>query len=470
MRLTIPGERFMAAAHTTSDQPQVRGVFDCDEAHRSPLSSDYKRIFDSGLVVLDTNVLLNLYRSNESTRRDTLAALARLRERLWIPHQVLTEFWRNRESPTVRHHHATKANEASAALDKAVNAARTVVTTWLTAVQLKDNEEAVGRTDRDLTELANAAGSLKKFIRAQAECDALKETATTHTDPVLNALEPLLHGRVGEPLPSDEYDQAVKEAQERADEGIPPGHEDFRTKEPELAAGDYLVWVQLMAEARHRGCDVLLVTGDMKKDWWTNRGYDIPPRPRAELLQELREQAGVGLYMLTPSELLRWAKELLELNVDEGSVRDLEQLDEASADKDSEDGAWTAESLAAFMDELMRRYPSRVKAIVAAAANGGFVDRETVYELAGYDETRSLRGFTQPIGTLSRDLQAVGVLTGGEPFLLTTVYGHAVDPSWAKGFRIPSGVIPLLRSKYEGGDLWQTRDSGEAGSEPSDRG
>ncbi|MGW0917117.1 PIN-like domain-containing protein [Streptomyces sp. NPDC002784] len=459
----------MAAAHTASDQPHVRGVFDCDEAHRSPLRSDYKRIFDSGLVVLDTNVLLNLYRSNESTRRDTLAALTRLRERLFIPHQVLTEFWRNRESPTVRHHHATKANEASAALDKAVNAARTGVATWLTAVQLKDNEEAVQRTDRDLTELAKTVGHLKEFIRAQAECDALKETATTHTDPVLNALEPLLHGRVGEPLPADAYDKAVKEAQERADEGIPPGHEDFRTKEPELAAGDYLVWVQLMAEARRRGCDVLLVTGDVKKDWWTNRGYDIPPRPRAELLQELREKAGVGLYMLTPSELLRWAKELLELNVDEGSVRDLEQLGEASADTDTEDEAWTAESLAAFMDELMRRYPSRVKAIVAAAANGGFVDRETVYELAGYDETRRLRGFTQPIGTLARDLQAVGVLTGGEPFLLTTVYGHAVDPSWAKGFRIPSAVIPLLRSTYEGSDLWQTPDSAEAGSEPADR-
>ncbi|MET7405697.1 PIN-like domain-containing protein [Streptomyces parvulus] len=460
----------MAVAHTGSDQREARGIFDCDEAHRSPLRSDYKRIFDSGLVVLDTNVLLNLYRSNESTRRDTLAAFARLRERLWIPHQVLTEFWRNRESPTVRHHHATKANEASAALDKVVNTARAVVTTWLTAVQLKDNEEAVERTGSDLTELAKAADSLKKFIRAQAECDALKETAVTHTDPVLNALDPLLHGRVGEPLSPDAYDRAVKEAQERADEGIPPGYEDFRTKEPELAAGDYLVWVQLIAEARHRGCDVLLVTGDVKKDWWTNRGYDIPPRPRAELLQELREQAGVRLYMLTPSELLRWAKELLEVNVDEGSVRDLEQLGEAAAGKESDDEAWTAESLAVFMDELMRRYPSRVKAIVAAAANGGFVDRETVYELAGYDETRSLRGFTQPIGTLSRDLQAIGVLTGGEPFLLTTVYGHAVDPSWAKGFRIPSGVIALLRSKYEGGDLWPVPDGGEAGGEAPERG
>ncbi|KAF4406183.1 MULTISPECIES: PIN-like domain-containing protein [Streptomyces] len=458
----------MASAPTTSGQAPDRGIFDCDEAHRSPLRTDYERIFNSGVVVLDTNVLLNLYRSNESTRRDTLAALAKLRERLWIPHQVLTEFWRNRESPAVRHHHATKANEAVAALDKAVGAARTAVNTWLTAVQLKDDDEVTRRTDQDHAELSEAAGRLKAFIRTQAECDALKETATTHTDPVLKALEPLLLGRIGEPLPPDQYDQAVKEAQERADEGIPPGHEDFRTKDPEQAAGDYLLWIQLMAEARHRACDVLLVTGDVKKDWWTNRGYGIPPRPRAELVVELREQAGVGLYMLTPSELLRWAKELLELNVDEGSVRDLEQLGEAVTTEEPAEGSWTAESLAAFMDELMVRYPSRVKAIVTAAANGGFVDRETVYERAGYNETRRLRGFTQPIGTLSRDLQSIGVLTGSEPFLLTTVYGHAIDPSWAKGFRIPDEVIPLIRKQFEGSELWQPGGRGESGSELSD--
>ncbi|WP_419992671.1 PIN-like domain-containing protein [Streptomyces boninensis] len=454
----------MAATHTTPDQPHDRSIFDCDEAHRSPVRSDYERIFASGLVVLDTNVLLNLYRSNERTRQDTLAALAKLGERLWIPHQVLTEFWRNRESPAVRHHHATKAKEASTALDKAVNAARTAVTTWVSAVQLKDNDEVTQRTDQDLAELTKAADSLKTIIRTQAECDALQETATTHTDPVLNALEPLLHGRIGDPLPQDAYDKAIKEAQDRADEGIPPGHEDFRTKEPELAAGDYLLWVQLLEEAGHRACDVLLVTGDVKKDWWTSRGYDIPPRPRAELILELRERAGVGLYMLTPGELLRWAKELLELNVDEGSVRDLEQLGETPTDDQPKEGTWTAESLATFMDELMVRYPSRVKAIVAAAANGGFVARETVYELAGYDETRKLRGFTQPIGTLSRDLQLTGQLTGREPFLLTTVYGHDTDPSWAKGFRIPNPVIPLLREQYEASDLWQADGSGESGS------
>ncbi|MFE7773306.1 PIN-like domain-containing protein [Streptomyces sp. NPDC057445] len=71
------------------------------------------------MIVLDTNVLLNLYRYNARTREDTLAVLSRLRARLWVPHQVLTGFRRNRELRSVRHHHSTKAKETSAALDKA---------------------------------------------------------------------------------------------------------------------------------------------------------------------------------------------------------------------------------------------------------------------------------------------------------------------------------------------------------------
>ncbi|MGI5397828.1 PIN-like domain-containing protein [Streptomyces sp. CA-251251] len=148
MRLTIPGERFHgSSAH------HVRSAAGpgCLRLRRGPSQSTPFRLrtdlrFRSGRARHQCAAQpLPLEREHPP---DTLAALARLRERLWIPHQVLTEFWRNRESPTVRHHHATKANEASAALDKAVNAARTAVTTWLTAVQLKDNDEAVERTER----------------------------------------------------------------------------------------------------------------------------------------------------------------------------------------------------------------------------------------------------------------------------------------------------------------------------------
>ncbi|MFE5600709.1 PIN-like domain-containing protein [Streptomyces coelicoflavus] len=423
----------------------VRGIYDCDGAHRTPLKEDYTRLFTSGMVVLDTNVLLNLYRSNERTRQDTLAVLTKLRDRLWVPHQVLTEFWRNREQKSVRHHHGTKAKETSAALEKARRSAQDAVERWMKDVRLKEDEDVTRQIHEGLGVLTQSLDLLRKVIDGQAERDALAGTAETHTDPVLTELERLLRGRIGEPLSVGEYDKAVQEAAKRADDEIPPGYEDFKNKSPEQAAGDYLLWVQLLKEAAQRDGDVLLVTGDVKKDWWQPRDVDIQARPRAELVVELREETGAHLYMLTPAGLLTWAEQLLDgLHVDRGSVDDLEQLRDTDGDDDLPDADWTKKSLFQFILQLTTRSPSRSKVILAAAENGGFVDRATVYKLAGYPEDRQLKGFTRPISTVARELTESGVLNGNEPFLLRTIYGSATEPSWATGFRIPDEVVPMV--------------------------
>src|SRR5215213_9185204 len=75
-----------------------RGLFDGFEGYRTPTLDDYRHVLTEGLVVPDTNVLLNLYHYNAQARGDLLAVLDRLGERLWVPQQVLLEFWRNRES------------------------------------------------------------------------------------------------------------------------------------------------------------------------------------------------------------------------------------------------------------------------------------------------------------------------------------------------------------------------------------
>ncbi|MCX4667975.1 PIN-like domain-containing protein [Streptomyces sp. NBC_01381] len=425
------------------------------EAHRSPLPGDYERVFQTGMVVLDTNVLLNLYRSNERTRLDTLAVLNKLRDRIWVPHQVLTEFWRNRESKSVRHHHSTKAKEVSVALDRVRRSVGDAVDRWVKDVRLKPDEDVTQRIQEGLKVLGETMDGLRQIVDGQAQRDALSGTSATHTDPVLSALEPLLKGRIGEPLPQADYDKAVQDAQKRADDEVPPGYEDFRTKPPEQAAGDYLLWLQVLQEAERRACDVLLVTGDVKKDWWTPRDGDILARPRPELVNEMRDIAGTRLYMLTPGELLTTAEGLLEgLQVDEDSVNDLEQLGSADREEDAPEGGWTRQTLDLFIKELRLRYQAQAKVIIAAAANDGFVDRATVYELAGYPGDRQLKGFTRPVSTVARELEDEGELSGEEPFLLHTIYGSVTEPSWATGFRIPDETIPLLRESFEGGPLW----------------
>ena len=44
-----------------------------------------------------------------------------------------------------------------------------------------------------------------------------------------------------------------------------------------------------------------------------------------------------------------------------------------------------------------------------AAALGGTMDRQTVYDLCGYDDERMLRGFTRPTARVTAELQRAGI-------------------------------------------------------------
>ncbi|PRS43897.1 hypothetical protein C6Y01_08315 [Bacillus sp. NMCC46] len=49
---------------------------------------DDKEIWKDSIIVLDTNVLLNLYRYTQETSEQILNLLQKYKENLWMPHQV----------------------------------------------------------------------------------------------------------------------------------------------------------------------------------------------------------------------------------------------------------------------------------------------------------------------------------------------------------------------------------------------
>src|SRR6266496_4154148 len=100
----------------------------------------------------------------------------------------------------------------------------------------------------------------------------------------------------------------------------PPGYQD-KGKGDDLAAGDYFVWTQLLEEATRRHSDVLLITGDVKEDWW-RRERGQTRGPRLELVDELRNRCGGRLFMLRPESLLQHAKDVLDVAVSDASVQD----------------------------------------------------------------------------------------------------------------------------------------------------
>src|SRR6188472_3711383 len=74
------------------------GLYDGFEGFRNPEPTDRETAVKEWLVVLDTNVLLSLYNFQGSTLDAFIDVFAAIGDRLFVPHQVMDEFWRNRRT------------------------------------------------------------------------------------------------------------------------------------------------------------------------------------------------------------------------------------------------------------------------------------------------------------------------------------------------------------------------------------
>ena len=59
---------------------------------------ELKSILENGIIVFDTNVLLNLYFYTVETKNKMIGVMEKYKERLWMPYQVGWEYFNNREN------------------------------------------------------------------------------------------------------------------------------------------------------------------------------------------------------------------------------------------------------------------------------------------------------------------------------------------------------------------------------------
>ncbi|WP_157930757.1 PIN domain-containing protein [Glycomyces xiaoerkulensis] len=421
---------FQAAPDSLS---RNRGIFDDFEAYRTPSSRDYQAIFQDGIIVIDTNVLLHLYRYREETRADLLSVLRALKDRIWVPHQVVREFWRARESVLKDPQESVETmKQLESKIDEVKNAFRR----WTNRVDL-DRDHA----DRLIDDLDSGFVPIINEVSASAPDESVEEMLDTRKDPIVQALSEILDGSVGSPFDEKTRQEKITEAMKRFDMRKPPGFKD-QSKKEEQGAGDYLLWAQTLIEAQQSKRDVLIVTADVKEDWW-RRTHGQTRGPHPDLVEEMKEEAGVRLFMLQPKGLMIHAKATLSIQVRDESVEDIERADKRLTE--SETGGWTKEGIAILFERLMLedRFPQEW-AIHEAAFGNGFVSREQVYELAGYDTNRSLRGFTRPIIRLSNELRMQGYIAEDAVEVLTAVYDSPTNPGSATGFRLNGDLIELV--------------------------
>ena len=268
----------------------------------------------TGLITPDTNVLLNLYRFQNVARDQLFGALETLGDRLWIPHQVGLEFHRNRLS--IMKEQEEYFGKVRKDLDTALDDLHSKVRAFRTRISL--SEDHVKEIADGIALLREVIG--QEVIRAEKRNDV--RLAGHATDAVLARIDALFETRVGGPMEPEELEEAKQEAKRRAEAGIPPGYKDRAKADP---TGDYLVWRQLMTEAKNRKVPVVLVTDDRKEDWY-RREHGLTLGARYELREEMTAEADVELLIMTTETFLLYAERYLQAEVSDATIAQAKEL------------------------------------------------------------------------------------------------------------------------------------------------
>jgi hypothetical protein len=286
----------------------------------APVLDDFLR---QATVILDTNVLLDLYRLSPESRESTLNVLHAVRNRVWLPHQVGVEFYRNLDN--VR-------GEIGGAYD----AARKMIRGLADSVAGPKGHFREGRAfEETRTAVRKAIDASAKALADQLDHLQAADPACIdpHDDAVLRRIEGTFAGRTGQRPDFVTLADRAERFVSRASMQIPPGYTDLGKGSAMQAAGDYLVWCEVLDHAHGAKTDVLFVTGDGKDDWWDGpRGRRTGPRK--ELIHEFISVTGRAYHQVTHARFVERAQTVLRTKVDRVAVEEIRTVERQTSAED----------------------------------------------------------------------------------------------------------------------------------------
>lgn len=276
--------------------------------------AEIKKIWENGIIVFDTNVLLNLYRYSDSTRNTILDLISKFRKQIFLPHQAGLEYNRNRY-------------EVIAEQDKAYKEFLDKISQIQKDLQSTNKPPFLSnRIDKDLNSVFEKV-STEVQDSIQKYCDYLKD------DPIYNKISDLFENRITKPFTKEKLEEIYKEGEERYKLKIPPGFEDEKTKEGIRKYGDLVLWKQVIETAKEIKKDVILITDERKIDWWWKIKDGRNMGPRQELVEEIKNQANVDFHMYSSERFLSYGQSFLKEQINQQALEEIQAMKKAEMEQ-----------------------------------------------------------------------------------------------------------------------------------------
>lgn len=280
-----------------------------------PSDENVADAWQQGVISIDASVLLNFHQYTEDAREAMATVLQTVKNQIFVPHQAALEYQLRRQGGfgNLR----KDVDEVATALGEGVNVVRKAV------------DEV--RKFHPTLEKPPLLETIDKFEEAlHGQLRVAKESlpsARDQSENVRQQLDELIGSRVGPPHEAKIREEIEAEGKLRYSNLQPPGFKDDSKDTNQY--GGLIFWKQCLDHARENKKPLLIITDELKDDWWWKIGDQLLG-PHPELRMEARKEAGVFLWMYTAEAFVFEANKRLGTNVTEES---LEEIGDASRRK-----------------------------------------------------------------------------------------------------------------------------------------
>ena len=223
-----------------------------------------EKLWKDAVIVFDTCALLDFYYMSAAHQEVMSDILKYLSPRIWLPAQVVYEYYKNRESVILKpisENYRDKELQGNHFVDDLksfiVSWEREYYHPFISTESLKSIKEALAVIEPKIDEIKTTVS-----IEYQAKKNEIK--GIKDKDAIEKAVSALSKG---DAFTYSEVLAICKEGAFRYANQIPPGYKDAETKEGIRQYGDLIIWKELLRYARQQKCDVIFVTNDAKPDW-----------------------------------------------------------------------------------------------------------------------------------------------------------------------------------------------------------
>ena len=276
------------------------------------------------IIVLDTTVLLELYRQPANISLDVISALKRILTNIYIPRQVYEEYLKNYHKicgdEKKKYKKVTK--ELSESLKKLQNDIAKKVGEYR-----KHNYTDISKLQNNLNEKIKDTQNIITEFEKSHHAEIQLNINFLQNDKVKEFVDLLLNqGSIGQKIPFSKKILLLQEGQVRYDNLIPPGFHDS-AKNGEAKYGDLFVWKDIITIAKEKNTNIIFVCNDTKEDWW-EKNKDTPIDLRQELNEEFKEtNPSLSIHFLTLDKFFSYLAEELKLGKSKSALQ-LSALDD----------------------------------------------------------------------------------------------------------------------------------------------